>query len=107
MAWGPRALHHVHPSASGLGASHSADGQSAEASGRAQPAPPRPIDFTVAAGTRVVTVTGPNTGGKTASLKALGLAALMAKAGMFLPVLPAEEGAQAAPTLPWFDQARQ
>lgn len=40
------------------------------------------------AGVRVVTVTGPNTGGKTASLKALGLAALMPKAGLFLPLEP-------------------
>ena len=38
---------------------------------------------------------GPNTGGKTASLKALGLAVLMAKAGMFLPVLPGSSGAPA------------
>lgn len=48
--------------------------------------PPRAVDFTVPAGVRVVTVTGPNTGGKTASLKALGLAALMPKAGLFLPL---------------------
>lgn len=33
-----------------------------------------------------------NTGGKTAALKALGLAALMAKAGLYLPT-PANEGA--------------
>lgn len=33
-----------------------------------------------------------NTGGKTAALKALGLAALMAKAGLYLPT-PADEGA--------------
>jgi len=39
---------------------------------------------------------GPNTGGKTASLKALGLAVLMAKAGMFLPVLPGSAGAVAS-----------
>ena len=41
----------------------------------------------------MVTVTGPNTGGKTASLKALGLAALMPKAGLFLPLERAAEGA--------------
>lgn len=41
----------------------------------------------------MVTVTGPNTGGKTASLKALGLAALMPKAGLFLPLERANEGA--------------
>ena len=41
--------------------------------------------------------------GKTASLKALGLAALMAKAGLFLPQAP---GA-AEPRLLWFDKARR
>ncbi len=51
---------------------------------------PQPVDFWVPAGVRVVTLTGPNTGGKTASLKALGLAAAMSKAGLFLPLQPAE-----------------
>ena len=37
-----------------------------------------------------MTLTGPNTGGKTASLKALGLAAAMSKAGLFLPLQPVE-----------------
>lgn len=47
---------------------------------------------------------GPNTGGKTASLKALGLAALMAKAGLFLPVKAATEGGGQRPQLLWFDK---
>ncbi|GAB4356133.1 MAG: hypothetical protein Fur0042_25420 [Cyanophyceae cyanobacterium] len=55
-----------------------------------------PIDVTVAPQTRVVAITGPNTGGKTVSLKTLGLAALMAKAGLFVPAREPVE-------LPWFD----
>ena len=52
---------------------------------------PQAVDFSVPPGVSVVTLTGPNTGGKTASLKALGLTAAMAKAGLFLP-LQAPEG---------------
>ncbi|KAM7263577.1 hypothetical protein ACFE04_001260 [Oxalis oulophora] len=57
---------------------------------------PVPIDIKVKGGTRVVVISGPNTGGKTASMKTLGLASLMSKAGMYLP-------AKNNPTLPWFD----
>jgi DNA mismatch repair protein MutS2 len=56
-----------------------------------------PIDLTVQPQTRVVTITGPNTGGKTATLKALGLAALMAKVGLFLP-------AREPVVMPWYAQ---
>ncbi len=44
-----------------------------------------PIDIDVNSSTKVVTVTGPNTGGKTVSLKSIGLAVLMARAGLLLP----------------------
>ncbi|EOY28271.1 DNA mismatch repair protein MutS, type 2, putative isoform 2 [Theobroma cacao] len=57
---------------------------------------PVPIDIKVQCGTRVVVISGPNTGGKTASMKTLGLASLMSKAGMYLP-------AKKQPRLPWFD----
>ena len=44
-----------------------------------------PVDFVVPPSTSLVAITGPNTGGKTASLKALGLALLMARAGLHIP----------------------
>ncbi|WP_019499274.1 endonuclease MutS2 [Pseudanabaena sp. PCC 6802] len=55
-----------------------------------------PVDVTIDSTIRVVVITGPNTGGKTATLKTFGLAALMAKAGMFVPAREPVE-------LPWFD----
>nr|XP_023877270.1 uncharacterized protein LOC111989695 isoform X3 [Quercus suber] len=57
---------------------------------------PVPIDIKIKCGTRVVVISGPNTGGKTASMKTLGVASLMSKAGMFLP-------AKNRPRIPWFD----
>lgn len=57
---------------------------------------PVPLDIKIGRGTRVVVISGPNTGGKTASMKTLGLASLMSKAGMFLP-------AKNNPKLPWFN----
>ncbi|CAI5470139.1 unnamed protein product [Closterium sp. Yama58-4] len=51
-----------------------------------QPTPPVPIDLLVPSGVAVVVISGPNAGGKTAALKTLGIAALMAKAGLFLPL---------------------
>lgn len=46
---------------------------------------PVPINIKVESGTRVVVISGPNTGGKTASMKTLGIACIMSKAGLFLP----------------------
>jgi DNA mismatch repair protein MutS2 len=56
-----------------------------------------PVSLLVAAELRVVAITGPNTGGKTVTLKSVGLAALMARAGMFLPC-------SGTPRLPWCGQ---
>ena len=55
-----------------------------------------PVNILVKPETKVVAITGPNTGGKTVTLKTMGLAALMAKAGMFVP-------AQVPVELPWFE----
>ena len=46
---------------------------------------PKPIDFYINKDVKVVSITGPNTGGKTAALKGLGVAVLMSKIGLFLP----------------------
>jgi len=56
-----------------------------------------PIDLVIQPYIRVVAITGPNTGGKTVTLKTLGLAVLMAKVGLFVPAREPVE-------LPWFDQ---
>ncbi|KAG6753558.1 hypothetical protein POTOM_041536 [Populus tomentosa] len=57
---------------------------------------PVPVDFFISHKTRVLTITGPNTGGKTICLKTVGLAAMMAKSG--LHVLSSE-----SVEIPWFD----
>ena len=46
---------------------------------------PVAVDFHINRNIKVVAITGPNTGGKTAALKGLGLSLLMARAGLFIP----------------------
>jgi DNA mismatch repair protein MutS2 len=59
------------------------------------PAGAVPNDLSLRAG-RVLVVSGPNAGGKTVALKTLGLAAMMVRAGLALPV---QEGSRVG----WFD----
>merc|ERR1740115_113520 len=63
-----------------------------------------PMDFEVPDFVRAVVVTGPNTGGKTVSLKTLGISALMAKAGLWLLCEGFQGDADGEVEVPWFDR---
>jgi len=49
---------------------------------------PVPVDILLTPPTRVLLITGPNTGGKTVALKTAGLLAAMAQSGLHIPVDP-------------------
>jgi DNA mismatch repair protein MutS2 len=62
-----------------------------------QGTPVVPIDLVMQPHLKVIAITGPNTGGKTVTLKTIGISMLMAKVGLFVPAREPVE-------LPWFDQ---
>jgi len=54
-----------------------------------------PVDITMGSDKRVMIISGPNAGGKTAALKTIGLLSVMAKSGLYIP-------ASGTPVIPLF-----
>ena len=75
----------------------SSDGSEVSEGGR--PSGVTPVDISVPKGCRVLTISGPNTGGKTASMKTIALCLHMAKCGLFLPT-----GGSCGAKLAFFDK---
>jgi DNA mismatch repair protein MutS2 len=59
------------------------------------------VDWLIPAGATCVVVSGPNTGGKTASMKTLALACLLARAGGHPPAAPSASASEGGVRVPW------